>query len=88
MKKILTVAMILACLTVTLCGAVWVQRELWGWHDAGYDDGVQHAIEDSIVWTVTRYDPDDPDASAWGEYDQVIYIEVDGEVYAHGMYQG
>lgn len=53
-----------------------------------YRKGVQHAIEDSVIFTVDLYDPDNPEASAWGEYDQVIYIELDDNTYVHGMYQG
>lgn len=54
----------------------------------GKANGVHHAIEDSEIYTVTRYNPDDPDASAWEEYDQQIFIDLDGQTYVHGMYQG
>lgn len=55
---------------------------------AGQAAGVRHAICDSCIWTVDRYDPEDPESSAWGEYDQLIFIELDGQVFEHGMYQG
>lgn len=55
---------------------------------ASYHAGIRHAIEDSEIWTVTCYNPDNPEESAWNGYDQLIYIELDGELYAHGMYQG
>lgn len=53
-----------------------------------FSAGVRHAIEDSCIWTVDCYDPENPEASAWGEYDQLIYIDLDGNLYEHGMYQG
>lgn len=53
----------------------------------GRQEGQRHAIEDSIIWTVDCYNPDDPDASAWNGYDQLIYIELDDQLYQHGMFQ-
>ena len=53
-----------------------------------FSAGVRHAIEDSEIWTVTCYNPENPEESAWGEYDQLIYIELDDNLYMHGMYQG
>lgn len=53
-----------------------------------YHAGIRHAIEDSEIWTVTRYNPDNPDESAWGDYDQLIFIDLDGVIYQHGMWQG
>lgn len=50
--------------------------------------GIAHAIRDSRIYAVECYDPDDPSASAWGEYDLRIFITLDGETYVHGMYQG
>ena len=55
---------------------------------AGFASGVRHAICDSSIWTVDVYNPDDPDASEWNGFDQLIYIELDGQLYEHGMYQG
>ena len=55
---------------------------------AGRAAGIRHAIEDSQIWTVDRYDPDDPEESSWNGYDQKIFIDLDGETYAHGMIQG
>lgn len=54
----------------------------------GKANGVRHAIEDSEIYTVTRYNPDEPDSSAWEKYDQQIFIDLDGQTYVHGMYQG
>lgn len=56
-------------------------------YQAGRHEGIRHAIEDSCIWTVDVYNPEDPEASAWGEYDQRIVIELDGDTYEHGMYQ-
>ena len=52
----------------------------------GRASGVRHAIVDSAIWTVECYDPDAPDTGA--EYDQAIFIELDGQVHEHGMYVG
>lgn len=54
----------------------------------GHKAGVHHAIYDSVIWTVDHYDPDNPDESAWGIFDQKIFIELDSQVFEHGMYQG
>ena len=74
MKKLLFAVALFALLACAFC--------------AGRREGIRHAIEDSEIWTVTCYNPDNPDESAWNGYDQLIYIELDGELYAHGMYQG
>ena len=49
--------------------------------------GIRHAIEDAEIWTVDIYNPDSPEASAWNGYDQEIMIELDGQIYSHGMTQ-
>lgn len=74
MKKLLIAFALFALLACAFC--------------AGRREGVRHAIEDSEIFTVTCYNPDAPEDSAWGDYDQCIYIDLDGQVYAHGMYQG
>lgn len=56
-------------------------------YGAGKNEGIRHAIEDSQIWTVTRYNPEAPEESAYEEYDQLIYIDLDGQLYMHGMYQ-
>lgn len=55
---------------------------------AGRAEGIRHAIEDSEIWTVDRYNPDCPEDSEWNGYDQLIFIELDEQLYEHGMYQG
>ena len=55
---------------------------------AGRSEGIRHAIEDSEIWTVDRYDPENPEDSEWNGYDQLIFIELDEQLYEHGMYQG
>lgn len=74
MKKLLFIVALLALLACAFC--------------VGRREGVRHAIEDSEIFTVTCYNPDAPEDSAWGEYDQCIYLDLDGQIYAHGMYQG
>jgi len=74
MKKLLFAAALFALLACAFC--------------AGRREGVRHAIEDSEIFTVTCYNPDAPEDSAWNGYDQCIYIDLDGQIYAHGMYQG
>lgn len=55
---------------------------------AGRANGIRHAIQDSEIWAVECYNPEDPEASAWGEYDMRVFIDLDGETYEHGMFQG
>lgn len=56
---------------------------------AGKHEGIRHAIEDSIIWTVECYDPENPyENSREDGTDQTIYIDLDGDLYEHGMYQG
>ena len=73
MKKLLIIA-----LTVVVAAAAYM---------GGRAAGIRHAIEDSEIWTVEIYRPEDPEESAWNGYDQEIYIELDGQVYSHGMTQ-
>lgn len=54
---------------------------------AAYQAGIRHAIEDSEIWTVDVYNPNNPEESAWNGYDQRIMIELDGNIYEHGMTQ-
>ena len=85
MKKIIIALAALLCAAAIAAGTYHAGRA--GAYCAGYADGVQHAIEDSIIFTVDVYNPDAPEESAWGEFDQLIYIELDDETYVHGMYQ-
>ena len=56
---------------------------------AGRAAGIRHAIEDSVIWTVECYDPDNPDENARPDgTDQTIFIELDGDLYEHDMFQG
>lgn len=56
---------------------------------AGRHEGIRHAIEDSIIFTVECYDPENPyENSREDGTDQTIYIDLDGDLYEHGMYQG
>lgn len=58
-------------------------------YQAGRHEGVRHAIEDSIIWTVECYDPENPyENSREDGTDQTIYIELDDQLWSHGMYQG
>ena len=54
----------------------------------GRHAGIMHAIEDAEIWTVEAYDPYNPYENARPDgTDQTIYIELDGQIYEHGMYQ-
>ena len=56
---------------------------------AGRREGIRHAIYDSCVWTVEIYDQENPDETARADgTDQTIFIDLDGDLYEHGMYQG
>lgn len=89
MKRIMQIVAIVTMLSVTTACVYYIasteDQIRWGEYDAGYDDGIAHAIEDAIIWAVDVYNPEDPEASAWGEYGQRIYIELDGMVYEHRM---
>lgn len=74
MKKLLSLLALLAILTA---------------YTAGHREGVRHAVEDSTVWAVECYDPDNPDETRRDDgTDLTIYIDLDGETYEHGMIQG
>ena len=55
---------------------------------AGHNAGKLYAITQSCIFTVDCYNPDAPEDSAWNGYDQLIYIELDGDIWEHGMWQG
>ena len=58
-------------------------------YQVGRHEGIRHAIEDSCIWTVECYDPENPYENARDDgTDQTIFIELDGDLYEHGMYQG
>ena len=73
MKKIIIIAAVLALAAAAFFG--------------GRAEGIRHAIEDAEIWTVERYNTEAPEESAWNEYDQEILIELDGQIYSHGMTQ-
>ena len=74
MKKLLAIAMILSLAFM---------------YQMGRKEGIRHAMEDSTIWTVELYDPDNPDENTRPDgTDQTIYIDLDGEIWEHGMYQG
>lgn len=50
--------------------------------------GELHVICDAVIYTIDCYDPQDPTVSEWNGYDQQVFIEIDGQVFEHGMYQG
>lgn len=83
MKKVskgITLAAVIAAMILACSAGMKVVK-------AAYEEGIRHAIEDSIIWTVDIYNPDNPEDSAWNGYDQRIIIELDGEWYEHGMIQ-
>ena len=75
MKKIVAIAAIILAIT-----AAYV---------LGRSAGIRHAVEDSVIFTVECYDPENPYENARDDgTDQTIWIELDGETYEHGMFQG
>lgn len=75
MKKISTAIL---CIIAALC--IWA---------SAYTAGIRHAICDSCIWTVECYNPENPEENSRTDgTDQTIYIELDGELWEHGMYQG
>ena len=73
MKRLVIILFIAAALVIAFLG--------------GRSAGIRHAIEDSKIWAVEVYNPESPEESAWNGYDQEIFIELDGEIYSHGMTQ-
>ena len=58
-------------------------------YTTAYNRGIDHALRNLEIYTVERYDPNDPDATARTDgTDQTVYIELDGEVHEYGMIQG
>lgn len=91
MKK--TIAMLIAAILLT---AALVTDIVMQWHYANletmkaYKQGRLDAIYEMEVFTVDLYDPENPQCYYIDNkcYDQIIYIELDGEIYTHGMIQG
>ena len=72
---------------VSAIAAAIIAALLFGFYQAGRREGIRHAIEDSAIWTVEVYDPDN-DAHPLDDFDQIIFIDLDGDLYEHGMFQG
>lgn len=55
MKKVVAIALVIACAVVSVCGIVWLvdryKDELWGWYDAGFDDGIDYVMENMVIWS-------------------------------------
>ena len=76
-------------ITIALFALLIMVLSAFSAFSAGFSAGISHAITDSVIWTVECYDPLDPYANARDDgTDQTIYIELDGELYEHGMFQG
>ena len=72
MKKIVAAALIVACAVISLCGVLWLvdfcRGELWDWYDAGFDDGIEYAMENMVIWS-------DPDWEVrFGENGERLYL--------------
>ena len=52
-------------------------------YSSGFSAGVIHAIEDSFMWAI----PDESSERADGA-DFTVEIELDGNIYEHGIYIG
>lgn len=50
----------------------------------GRQAGMDHVIFDSEIWTVETYEP----GNTYEGYDQIIYLEIDGQIWEHTMCQG
>ena len=58
-------------------------------YQAGKIEGIRHALYDCEVFTVERYDPDNPESTARPDgYDQTVYIVIDDFEIEKGMHQG
>ncbi len=75
MKKTITAALIAAAIL-----AVWI---------GGRAQGIFHTVHACEIYTVERYDPDNPESTARPDgYDQTVYIIIDGMEIEKGMHQG
>ena len=91
MKK--TIAMLIAAILLTAALVTDIVAQYTACNldtRAAYEQGKLDAIYQMEVFTVDLYDPDDPQVYYvdGNQYDQIIYIELDGEIYTHGMIQG
>lgn len=66
-NKILTVMILLAIVLLMLVGIVAIS------YNAGYKEGMRHAIEDSVHFIVDYEEHED--------YDYDLYIDIDGDRY-------
>ena len=55
-------------------------------YDAGFDDGIEWAMENMKIYSCERYDPDNPEETLREDgYDQTVYIDLGGLTYEHGL---
>ena len=84
MKKLITVTLatvLVAALTLTACGVYMIaSREnviRHGEYDAGFDDGIEWAIENMELYAAESFDADDDE--------QIICIDLGGMTYEHAI---
>ena len=86
--KICIIACIITALIMIPASSLIIDMIYQAEYDAGFDDGIEYAIENMELWTVERYDPENPYETLRPDgYDLTIYIELDGEIYEHGVTQ-
>ena len=85
MKRLTALLLIVAlCAFGALAAAKAIEKARRNAFEAGWREGMEHAIKDSTIYT-----PERPHENARDDgTDQTIYIEIDGEVHERGMYQG
>lgn len=58
-------------------------------YEAGRYDGITYAFENVEIWTVERYNPENPYENTRPDgTDQTVYLTIDNATYEKGMYQG
>lgn len=85
-------AVLLAAACFVTCCVYWIctketnirQAE----YDAGFDDGIQWAIENMEIYVGDQYAPEDTDGTARADgHEQTIYIDLGGLTYEHRITQ-
>lgn len=90
MKKLMMISITIAALVFSACCLYMVVAHeniiRQGEYDAGFDDGMEYAIENMEVYTCERYDPENPaDTLRDDGYEQTIYIDLGGLTYEHAL---
>ena len=86
--KLCAIVAIVTALIMILASCLIIDTIYRREYDAGFNDGIQYAIENMELWTVECYDPENPSETLRPDgYDMTVYVELDGQIYEHGITQ-